>query len=112
MWARSAADALGDFGDCRAVHPLLNAYPKFAKQLDGKYPPQLPEDDNWGGPPSDVAEDRMLETPYWISYALARLPLDGPDDRKELRRLAPLIMANLPATTIGPCSTSQPRLPC
>ncbi len=96
MWARSAADALGDRGDRRAVGPLLEAYPKFAKQLDGKYPERLPDDDNWGGPPSDIAEDRMLETPFWISYALGRLPLDDPDDRHRLRQLAPLIMANLP----------------
>ena len=96
MWARAAADALGDFGDRHAVGPLLKAYPKFAKQLDGKYPEHVPDDDNWGGPPSDIAEDRMLETPYWISYALCRLPLDDPADRRQLRQLAPLIMANLP----------------
>ena len=56
----------------------------------------MPDDDNWGGPPSDIAEDRMLETPYWISYALCRLPLDAPETARRLRRLAPLIMANLP----------------
>ncbi|MFH1920769.1 MAG: HEAT repeat domain-containing protein [Planctomycetota bacterium] len=96
MWARAAAEALGDFGDRRAVAHLLAAYPRYAKQLDGAWPPDVPTDDNWGGPPSDVAEDRMLETPYWISYSLCRLPLDGPDDRRTLRQLAPLVMANLP----------------
>ncbi len=96
MWARAAAEALGDFGDRRAVGPLLEVYPRYAKQLDGQYPGEVPEDDNWGVPPTDIAEDRMLETPYWISYALCRLPLDDADDRRTLRRLAPLFMANLP----------------
>jgi len=96
MWARCAADALGDFGDRRAVPALLAAYPRYAKQLDGQYPPHVPPDDNWGAPPSDIGEDRMLETPYAISYALCRLPLDREEDRCTLQRLAPLIMANLP----------------
>ncbi|MHC4406947.1 MAG: hypothetical protein ACYTG0_45605, partial [Planctomycetota bacterium] len=95
-WARSAAEALGDFGDRRAVPALLAAYPRYAKGLDGKYPPEVPPDDNWGAPPADVAEDRMLETPFWISYSLCRLPLDDPNDRQMLRRLGPLVMANLP----------------
>ncbi|MFV1965788.1 MAG: HEAT repeat domain-containing protein [Pirellulaceae bacterium] len=96
MWARCAADALGDFGDRRAVSPLLAAYPRYAKQMDGRFPPEVPDDDNWGAPPTDVGEDRMLETPFAISYALCRLPLDDPADRQALRRLAPLILANLP----------------
>lgn len=92
MWARNAADALGDFGDRRAVGPLLTAYARFAKHLDGKNPADVPADDKMGFP----SEDRMLETPYWITYALCRLPLDDPSDRQRLRELAPQIMANLP----------------
>ena len=42
------------------------------------------------------SEDRMLETPYCIVYALCRLPIDDPKDREALRQMAPLIMANLP----------------
>lgn len=95
-WARAAADALGDFGDARAVPHLLSVYPRYAKQLDGRYPSEVPADDRWGAPPSAIGEDRMLETPYAISYALCRLPLDAPTDRRSLRRLAPLVMANLP----------------
>jgi HEAT repeat protein len=92
MWARYAAEALGDFGDRRAVPALLAAYARYAKLLDGKDPVDVPRDDKTSFP----SEDRMLETPYAIAYALSRLPLDGPDDRAALRRLAPLLMANLP----------------
>ena len=92
MWARCAADALGDFGDQRAVAALLRAYPEFAKQLDGKNPPRVPRDDRMTFP----SEDRMLETPYAIAYALSRLPLDHPDDRAALAKIAPLLIANLP----------------
>lgn len=92
MWARAAADALGEVGDRLAVPPLLKAYERYAKRLDGKDPPEVPADDKMTFP----SEDRMLETPYWIAYALCRLPLDDPHDREELRRLAPLVMANLP----------------
>ncbi|MFA7003901.1 MAG: HEAT repeat domain-containing protein [Verrucomicrobiia bacterium] len=91
MWARCAAEALGDVGDRRAVGPLLTAYARFAKGLDEKYPAEVPADDNMKFP----SEDRMLETPYWIAHALCRLPLDDPRDRARLRELAPLIMANL-----------------
>ena len=91
MWARRAADALGDFGDRRAVAPLLAAYPKYAKKLDGGNPADVPRDDVMGFP----SEDRMLETPYFISYALCRLPLDGPETVAALAKLAPLIITNM-----------------
>ena len=91
MWARVAAEALGDFGDRRAVPHLLAAYPKYCKQLDGTDPANLPADDKMGFP----SEDRMLETPYWIEYSLCRLPLDNPQDLATLRGLAPLIITNM-----------------
>jgi len=92
FWARRAADALGDFGDRRAVPVLLAAYRRYAKNVSGANPPEVPRDDRMGFP----SEDRMLETPYWIAYALCRLPLDDPKDRATLREMAPQIMANLP----------------
>lgn len=92
FWARRAAEALGDFGDRRAVPALIAAYRRYAKDLRGQDPPDVPADDRMGAP----SEDRMLETPYWIAYALCRLPLDDPGDRGALREIAPLIMANLP----------------
>ncbi len=92
MWARFAADALGDFGDQRAAPALLAAYPRYAKQLDGKDPAQVPRDDKMGFP----SEDRMLETPFYIAYALSRLPLEDPQDLAALRQIAPLVMTNLP----------------
>ncbi len=91
MWARFAAEALGDFGDPRAVPHLIEAYPKYCKKLDGSDPERLPADDRMRFP----SEDRMLETPYQILYALSRLPLDE-TTRPLLRRIAPLVMANLP----------------
>jgi HEAT repeat protein len=92
MWARAAADALGDFGDRRAVPSLVAAYRRYARRIDGADPPDVPADDRMGFP----SEDRMLETPYWILYALCRLPLDDPNDRDSLRQIAPLLVANLP----------------
>ncbi len=92
MWARYAAEALADWGDRRAVSCLLAAYARYAKQLDGKDPVDVPRDDKTSFP----SEDRMLETPYAIAFALTRLPLDRAEDRAALRRLAPQLMANLP----------------
>ncbi len=92
FWARNAADALGDFGDRRAVPGLLKAYPRYAKHLDGKDPNDVPPDDRMKFP----SQDRMLETPFDIAYALCRLPLDAPEDRAALRKIAPQIMANVP----------------
>ncbi len=91
LYARNAADALGDFGDPRAVPALLSAYPRYAKRLDGTNPADVPPDDVMGFP----SEDRMLETTYAISYALCRLAWDAAAHAK-LHELAPLIMANLP----------------
>jgi hypothetical protein len=72
--------------------PLLEAYPRYAKDLNGADPADVPRDDKMGFP----SEDRMLETPYQIIFALCRLPLDDPADLVRLRELAPLLMANLP----------------
>jgi HEAT repeat protein len=93
LWARNAADALGEFGDRRAVPHLLAAYARYARRVDGTDPPEVPADDRMGFP----SEDRMLETPYSIAMALCRLPLDAPEDQQALRALAPQIMANLPS---------------
>jgi HEAT repeat protein len=92
FWARAAAEALGDLGDPRAVPALLAAYTRYAKDINGADPPGVPRDDKMGFP----SEDRMLETPYAIAYALCRLPLDDPQHLAALREIAPQIMANLP----------------
>ena len=90
--ARYAAEALGDLGDPRAVEPLLAAYPKFAKDLKAANPKRVPADDKMGFP----SEDRMLENPYCIASALARLPLDDKENVAALQQLAPRLIANLP----------------
>lgn len=92
MWARNAADALGEFGDGRAVPALLSAYDRYSKDLKGANPPEVPRDDVMSFP----SEDRMLETPYSIAYALCRLPIERPEDKATLRRLAPRIITNMP----------------
>lgn len=91
-WARYAADALGDFGDPCAVPALLEAYRKYGKQLNGSDPRHLPRDDKMGFP----SEDRMLETPYYIAFALCRLLPESRSGWAAVREIAPLIMANLP----------------
>ena len=53
---------------------LLAAYARYAKDSTARDPADVPADDQMGFP----SEDRMLETPYWIAYALCRLPLDDP----------------------------------
>ena len=96
-WARYAADALADFGDRRAVKPLLAAYPRFSRNLQNrtKNPQVCPSDDRFSG---DNTQDRMHETPYSIAMALSRLPLDNADDKAELRRITPWLVANLPTS--------------
>ncbi|MHC4517662.1 MAG: HEAT repeat domain-containing protein, partial [Planctomycetota bacterium] len=91
-WARYAAGALGDFGDPRAIPVLIKAYQRYAKHIDGSDPRDLPQDDKMTFP----SEDRMLETPYYIAYALCRLVSNAPAERASLREIAPLVMANLP----------------
>lgn len=96
-WARYAADALGDFGDAGAVRPLIAAYPRFSRNLSNRLqnPEICPGDDRFSG---DNTQDRMHETPYAIAQALARLPLDNPDDVAALRRISPYLVANLPTS--------------
>ena len=93
MWARRAAEALGEFGDPGAIQPLLAAYPRYAKQLDGSDPLDVPADDKMSFP----SEDRMLETAYWIAFALSRLIANQPDPPAELGQIAPLLLANHPS---------------
>ncbi|MFW6170849.1 MAG: HEAT repeat domain-containing protein, partial [Planctomycetota bacterium] len=92
MWARRAAESLGDFGDERAVPHLLAAYTRYAKRLDGSDPPEVPLDDKMSFP----SEDRMLETPYCIILALSRFNLDDARTIAALREVAPLLLANQP----------------
>lgn len=94
-WARYAADALGDYGDRRAVPILIRAYPRFSRNLQKRTrnPDLCPADDRFSG---DNTQDRMHETPYAIAAALARLPLDT--DRAALKEISPYILANLPTS--------------
>ncbi len=99
-WARYAAEAFGDYGDRRAVAIMIEAYPKFARPLDNRManPEAGPADDMRTG---NNTQDRMLETPYLIMLALARLELDNPGDLAKLRTIVPHLVANLPSDWDG-----------
>lgn len=96
-WARYSADALGDFGDVRAVGPLIAAYPGFSRNLRNrlKNPDVCPPDDRFSG---DNTQDRMHETTYAIALALSRLPLEDAKDKAALTKMAPYLVANLPTS--------------
>ncbi|MHC4171201.1 MAG: HEAT repeat domain-containing protein, partial [Planctomycetota bacterium] len=99
-WAsRYAADALGLYGDPAAIQPLVNAYPRFAKNLFRELAQEFPADDRarLGWDP----QDRMYETPYAIMVAISRLPLDDPNDLRAVSTIVPLIVANIPSDWDG-----------
>ena len=93
QWARYAADALGDYGGAEAAAALIAAYPRYGRSPRSEPPEVYPADD-W---PNLSPSDRMFETPFSIAFALARLPLSGEDNLGGLRRLAPLLAANMPS---------------
>ena len=93
LWARYAADALGDYGSEVGALALIAAYPRYGRDLQGARPEVYPKDD-W---PNLSPSDRMFETPFAIAYALARLPFKDEDNLAALRSLAPLLVANLPS---------------
>ena len=104
-WARYAAEALGDFGDPKAIPALISAYPQYGETLRGDMPPRLPSDDR----PGFEWLDRMYETPYEIASALARLPLDDPRDVAALRRISPLdhVSQPFPGRRKSSCSSDD-----
>lgn len=89
--ARYAADALGDLGGKDAALALINAYPGYAIDINSKPPANIPRDDV----PGFEAVDRMYETPSSIAAALTRLPLDSPEIKTELIKIAPLLVVNM-----------------
>jgi HEAT repeat protein len=97
VWARYAADALGDLGGKPAALALIKAYPDYAVDLQRKPPRKVPIDDR----PGFEAVDRMYETPYAISFALSRLPLTDTEVLEGLKGIAPLLVANLPGDFDG-----------
>jgi HEAT repeat protein len=96
-WARYAADALGDLGNGRAAPALIEAYPRFSRNLQNRErnPKLCPHDDRFSG---DNTQDRMHETPYNIALALSRLGLGDPNHIAGLRKISPYLLANLPTS--------------
>ncbi|MHC4187100.1 MAG: HEAT repeat domain-containing protein, partial [Planctomycetota bacterium] len=99
-WARHAADALADLGNPEVIPLLIEAYPKYARPINGKIeePIAAPEDDNFVG---DNMQDRMYETPYAIASTLSRLSWDNPKDREVLHKIVPHLVSNLPTDYDG-----------
>ena len=96
-WARYAADALGDIGDSESATALIAAYPQHAITMNRKKPAQIPGDDK----PGFEAVDRMYETPYAVAEGLARCDLTDSGVVAGVRRIAPLLAANLPGDYDG-----------
>lgn len=97
VWARYAADALGDCPSDRACAALLKTYPLFARDIKRAPPKLLPRDDY----PALEPADRMYETPYAIALALSRMPWDKEANLVGLRKLVPVLAANLPSDFDG-----------
>ncbi|MHC4266491.1 MAG: HEAT repeat domain-containing protein, partial [Planctomycetota bacterium] len=99
-WARHAADALADLGNSEVIPLLIEAYPKYARPINGKIeePIAAPEDDNFVG---DNMQDRMYETPYAIASTLSRLSWDNSKDRESLHKIVPHLVSNLPTDYDG-----------
>jgi len=100
-WARYAADALGDYGNARAVDVLLEIYPQYSRKLEDRvflFPDKSPDDDRAKG---DNKMDRMHETPYAIAYALSRLITGTSEISPRLQELVPLFLLNFPSDYDG-----------
>ena len=96
-WARYAAEAMGDLGNDDAVEPLVAAFTRYGRNLAGAVPKDVPIDDRPGLEPAD----RMYEAPHAIAFALSRLPLKEPAAQEAVRRMMPLLLANLPGDFDG-----------
>jgi HEAT repeat protein len=92
-FARYAADALGDTGLADAAPWLVEAYPRYARTVEARFPAHIPLDDR----PGFEAVDRAFETAAAIEQALSRLPVTA----GILRPLVPLITANVPGDFDG-----------
>jgi HEAT repeat protein len=96
-WARYAADALADSASGDVARALIDAYPTYARDVAQRKPKTVPPDDR----PGFESVDRAYETPHAIASALSRMPLEDARVVEGLRRIAPLLVANLPGDFDG-----------
>jgi HEAT repeat protein len=96
-WARYAADALADSASDDVARALIENYPTCARDVAQRKPKTVPGDDR----PGFEAVDRAYETPHAIASALSRMPLEDARVIEGLRRIAPLLVANLPGDFDG-----------
>ncbi|MHC5058351.1 MAG: hypothetical protein ACYTKD_27150, partial [Planctomycetota bacterium] len=96
-WARYAADALAESASDDVALALIEAYPAYARDVAQRKPKTVPPDDR----PGFEAVDRAYETPHAIASALSRMPLKDARVIEGLRRIAPLLVANLPGDFDG-----------
>ena len=97
LWARYAADALGDCPSDKVCAALLKAYPLYARGIDRSNPKKVPSDDV----PKLEPADRMYETPYAIAVALSRMLFDDAENLAKLRDIVPILVANIPSDFDG-----------
>lgn len=96
-WARYAADALGDCPSDVVTLALVDAYPAYARSLAAAPPERVPADDQ----PGFESVDRAYETPFALAASLVRMPLESPEAIAAVRRIAPLLLTNLPGDFDG-----------
>ncbi|MDR1958286.1 MAG: HEAT repeat domain-containing protein [Planctomycetaceae bacterium] len=100
QWTRYAADALGDFGGDDAAAVLMEVFPLHARQITDNI---LARESVIKAPsthPSDVphldSRDRILSASYAILFSLSRIPFHDPKLDERLKKLAPLIVQQVP----------------
>ncbi len=98
IYARYAADALGDFScnaelSHKATRAMLQIFPSYSKTVMNEKGALHPNDDNG----VSEADNKMFETPYALMFSLSRLSDSTGDNFFLMSHCAPYFLANTPA---------------